>query len=391
MRIGIDCRIYSSKFTGLGRYTYELVNNFIKLNRRLKKPHELVLFFNDPEFKHFPARPHTQKILVNCKHYSLAEQTTFLFKLNKERLDLVHFPHFNVPIFYKKPFTVTIHDLILTHFPGRKMTKWYHRLAYHLTIKNAVKNSRKIIAVSNHTKEDLIKNFTVNPKKIEVIYNGISAHFQRLSAPSTASTISKTLRKYAITKPFLLYTGVWRNHKNLPRLLHALKILKEKFKLPLNLVITGRPDPHYPEVKNTVKELKLENYVIFPGLVEETELLHLYNAATIFVFPSLYEGFGLPPLEAMQCGTPVAASDTSSLPEICGKENAIFFDPYDPEDIAQKIALLHKDKALQQKLIKNGLAHVKNFDWPKAAEATWKVLSKALIFPNRQNPKIQKF
>lgn len=371
MKIGIDCRIYSSNFTGLGRYTYELVNNFIKLNNQLKNPHELILFFNDPEFKQFPSYPHVKKILVNCPHYSLKEQTTFLFKLKKEKLDLVHFPHFNVPIFYKKPFTVTIHDLTLTHFPGRKMTKWYHRLAYHLTIKNAVKNSRKIIAVSNHTKKDLIKNFTVNPKKIEVIYNGISSHFKKISDTKKLAT---TLKKYVITKPFLLYTGVWRNHKNLPRLLHALKILKEKYKLNLNLVITGRSDPHYPEVKNTVKELSLNKNVKFPGLVEESELIRLYNAAAIFVFPSLYEGFGLPPLEAMQCGTPVATSNTSSLPEICGKENAVLFDPYDPEDIAQKIALLYKDKALQQKLVKNAQAHIKKFSWEKSAEKTWKIL-----------------
>ena len=198
MRIGLDCRIYSSKFTGLGRYTYELVENFTKLNGRLKNPHELILFFNNPEFQEFPNHPHVQKILVNCKHYSLKEQTTFLAKLNKEKLDLVHFPHFNVPIFYNKPFTVTIHDLTLTHFPGRKMTKWYHRLAYHLTIKHAIKKSRKIISVSNHTKEDLIKNGTTQMKSEGMV--SFPLLLQRLGSDFKLPKIISSLRNILIDK-----------------------------------------------------------------------------------------------------------------------------------------------------------------------------------------------
>ncbi len=146
MKIGIDCRIYSSNFTGIGRYTYELVQHFIQLNQKLKNPNELILFFNNPEYENFQKHKNDKnikKILVNSPHYSFSEQTKFLKILNKQNLDIVHFPHFNVPIFYRKPFIVTIHDLTLTLFNGRKMTKFYHRWAYNLTIKNAVKKAKK--------------------------------------------------------------------------------------------------------------------------------------------------------------------------------------------------------------------------------------------------------
>ena len=180
------------------------------------------------------------------------------------------------------------------------------------------------------------------------------------------------MRKHKINKQFLLYVGVWRSHKNLPRMIEAFKKLRESS--DIQLVITGKPDLHYPEVIDTVKRLKLTENVIFPGLVSEKELIHLYNAAMIFIFPSLYEGFGLPPLESMRCGTPVVASRTSSIPEICGNENAIFFDPYDVEDIAEKIAMVYKDAELQGRLIKNGAERASEFSWEKMSKDTFKII-----------------
>ncbi|MEK7086060.1 MAG: glycosyltransferase family 1 protein, partial [Patescibacteria group bacterium] len=371
MRIGIDCRIYSSRFTGLGRYTHEIVERIIKLNNKLANPHQLILFFNNPEYENFRSPKNVKKILVNARHYSLAEQFTFLKKLNAQNLDLVHFPHFNVPILYDKPYIVTIHDLTLSLFPGQKMTKWYHRLGYNLTIKNAVKKAKKIIAVSENTKKDLIKLLNVQASKIKVIYNGISENFCSRQGPrkTPAGPVGGA-------SPFFLYAGVWRSHKNLPRLIQAFKILKTKHPdlKNLKLIITGKPDPHYPEVKNTVKKLHLQNDVIFPGLVTEKELINLYCSASIFVFHSLYEGFGLPPLEAMACGTPVAASNSSSIPEICGAKNAIYFDPHNINDIAKKLYLLYENKALQEKLIKNGLSRSTKFSWALAARKTFKII-----------------
>ena len=372
MRIGIDCRIYGTGFTGIGRYTYELVKHYIEENDKLETPHEIVLFFNSPEYEKFSPAPHTQKVLVNARHYSFSEQTNFLKKLYKEKCDVVHFPHFNVPVLYKKPFVVTVHDLTLSIFPGQKMTKWHHRAAYNLTIKSATKKAKKIIAISENTKKDIIEYLKISPDKIIVIPNGVDSQFREIK---DESKINATLEKYSIKKEFLLYTGVWRSHKNLPRLIEAFSILKKEKNADIELVITGKPDPHYPEVKETVSKFNLQDDVVFPGMVEEEELIHLYNAAKIFTLPSLYEGFGLPVLEAMRCGTPVAASTSSSIPEVCGEENAILFDPKNTRDIAEKMFLIYKDPELQAKLKEKGLSHAQKYSWEKTAHATFKEIT----------------
>lgn len=372
MRIGIDCRMFGLKFTGIGRCAYELVKHMILANEKLEHPHQIVLFFNKNEYHEFPESKNVKKILVNAQHYSLAEQTRFLFMLYKEHLDIVHFPHFNVPLLYRKPYTVTIHDLTLSLFPGNKMTKWYQRFAYHTVIRNAVKTAKKVIAVSENTKNDIVKMLHVPEKKVEIIYNGVSEEFQMIEEVSKFKPI---LDKYKITKEFLLYTGVWRSHKNLSRLVYAFAILKRKYHLDLQLVITGKHDPCYPEVQHAVKILNLSNDVIFTGAVEEKELVYLYNAALICVLPSLYEGFGLPILESMKCGTPVIASNISSIPEICGDGNAILFDPYSIDDMAEKIYTLYKDANLQAELIAKGMKRASEFSWEKMTDETCKLIT----------------
>jgi glycosyltransferase involved in cell wall biosynthesis len=362
-------------FTGIGRYVTELVNRFIALNQALKTPHDFVLFLNKPQFAEFALTdPHVKKVLVSAPHYSFSEQFSFFWKLHKERLDIVHFPHFNVPVLYRRPFVVTVHDLTLSFFPGKKMTKWYHRLGYEFIIKHAILKAKKIIAVSENTKKDILKNFDVPDHKIKVIYNGISENFHMLKNPSVCDA---TLYKYEIKKQFLLYTGVWRDHKNLPNLLRAFSILRNEKNLDFQLVIPGKPDPVYDEVIKIVKELNLQDDVVFTGMVPEIELNHLYNAAFIYVFPSLYEGFGLPPLESMKCGTPVAASNLASIPEVCGDENAMYFDPCDPKDMAEKIELLASDTILQADLIEKGMQHTTKFSWEKSAKTTFEILKNA--------------
>jgi len=368
--------MFGLKFTGIGRCAYELVDRLIEKNSHLENPHQIVLFFNENEYLEFPESKlkdkNIKKILVNAQHYSIKEQTVFLWKIYKEKLDVMHFPHFNVPLLYRKPYTVTIHDLTLSLFPGNKMTKWYQRLAYYIVIRNAVRKSKRIIAVSENTKADIVQMLHVPAKKIEVIYNGVGDEFRMID---DASQFKKTLDKYNIKKEFLLYTGVWRSHKNLPRLIHAFALLRTKYNLDLQLVITGKDDPCYPEAKHATRFLNLENEVIFTGAVDEKELVYLYNAAMIYVLPSLYEGFGLPILESMKCGTPVVASNVSSIPEICGEGNAILFDPYNPEDIAEKIYTLYRDADLQVKLIEGGMAHAREFTWEKMSEKTYDLIT----------------
>lgn len=242
-----------------------------------------------------------------------------------------------------------------------------YRIAYKKVMKNAVKKAQNIIAVSENTKNDIIKHHKIKPEKIHTIYEGANKEFHQLKPAELAKQTENLKKKYNITKPFLLYTGVHRYHKNLPRLIKAFSFIAHKNK-DLQLVITGKPDPLYPEAEQATKQFHLENRVILPGLVPEDELIALYNLAEAYVFPSLYEGFGLPVLEAFACGTPVIASDVSSIPEVAGKNNALFFDPYDPKDISTKIRTLLKTPSLQNDLRQKGLARVKAFSWQKMAK-----------------------
>lgn len=373
MKIGIDCRIYSSKFTGIGRYVYELTNKLSKYDNQ----NNYVLFFNKPEFEKYNSTNNKIKaVLADSPIYSLKEQIHFLRILNKEKLDLMHFTHFNRPIFYNSPSIVTIHDLTLSYYPGKKKRSFFHRTAYQITLNTSVKKAKKIITISRNSEKDLIELLKVPENKINVIYQGVGKEFKQIH---DENQILSDTNKYSIQKPFLLYTGVWRSHKNIPKLIQAFHKIKKDFDAPnLSLVITGNKDPHYPEAQETVKRLNLENDVVFTGLVSETELISLYNAAEIYVFPSLYEGFGLPPLEAMASATPVAASEISAIPEICGKGNAVFFDPEDYNDMAFKIFALYSDKRLQAKLIEKGLKHVQEFSWDKTVEQTIFLYKKCL-------------
>jgi len=255
------------------------------------------------------------------------------------------------------------------------MTGFHHRLGYSVVIKNAVRHAKAIIAISNNTAKDLKEILKVPLEKVTVIYNGISPEFRKLKSIEEKMQIQETLNKYNIKQPFILYTGVWRSHKNLSNLVSAFDTLINEKKLDLNMVITGREDPHYPEIRQSINRLNLQNSIVTPGLVSETELIHLYNAARLYIFPSLYEGFGLPPLEAMQSGTPVAASNTSSIPEICGEHNAVFFNPHDPKDMAEKIAFLYQNEELQEELIKNGYIRAKQFDWDSTAQQTYELIN----------------
>lgn len=376
MKIGIDCRMYSSRFTGIGRYVYELTRNLFTIDDQ----NEYVLFFNDPEYDMFePPNRRVIKVKVNAPHYSLREQTKFLRMLKKSKLDLMHFTHFNAPILYRRPSIVTIHDLTLSFYPGRKMTSFLHRAAYHLTIKSTVKKARKVIAVSKNTKEDLEKLLKTPEEKIQVIYEGVNQSFRPLNDETYAFTLEEKFN-IPTDHPYLLYTGVWRSHKNLSNLLKAFHILKNDFQYDGSLVITGRHDPAYaPEIFSQTQSLKLDDDVIFTGMVDELELIALYNGAQAYVFPSLYEGFGLSPLEAMQCGTPVAASSASCIPEVCGKDNALFFNPHDPRDMADKVFQIVSSSALRSSLIANGLRHVQKFSWEKMANETLKIYKETLV------------
>ena len=358
MKIGIDARMYGTSFTGIGRYTAELLHHLAELGTN----HNFVVFMRKEAYSSFRLPDERfKKVLADFPHYSFAEQFTFPGIIKRENLDLMHFTHFNAPIFYSGPYIVTIHDLTLSFFPGKKMTHAFQRIAYHGVIRNVTAKASKIIAVSNHTKNDLIDTLRVSPSKIEVIYNGISPKFG-IDQPTPRQEL---MQKLGLSKPYFLYTGVWRDHKNLVGMIKAFAEFNAETGGQYNLVITGQHNPAYHEVPDTVRDLGLAQDVHLVGLVSEPDLFALYKNALTYVFPSFYEGFGLPPLEAMQCGTPVIASNTSATPEICGEGNALFFDPYSIPDMKKVMKTIAGDPTIRQRLIDNGFKRVKDFSWDK--------------------------
>ncbi|MEK7529208.1 MAG: glycosyltransferase family 1 protein [Patescibacteria group bacterium] len=371
MRIGIDARMYSSSFTGIGRYVFELVRG-VTARHDMRGKNTYVIFLNEPAYTLFQS-PHSnvEKVLVNAPIYSLREQTAFCKALYEAKLDLMHFTHFNAPIFYRRPSIVTIHDLTVSFFPGKKFTGLLHRVGYFLTLRSIVNRAKKIIAVSRHTKKDLQKLFKIPDKKIAVITEAAAKEFRPLKNPHCE------LRD---ERPFILYTGNWRDHKNLVGLIRAFGVVKKSIGAPLHasikLVITGRENPYYPEVKQAVQTEKLEHDVEFTGLVSDEALVHLYNAARVYVLPSFYEGFGLPILEAFACDTPVACSKTSSLPEV-GGDAALYFNPHDVDDMAAVISQLLTDEKLREQCIARGREQLKKFSWEKMAKETLEIYSNA--------------
>ena len=369
VKIGIDARMYGPKQTGIGNY----IKNLIKHLAEIDKENEYIIFLLEKEFEKFnsPAE-NFKKQKVSAHWYSWREQIILPFEFKKVKIDLMHFPHFNRPILYFGKSIVTIHDLTPKFFPGHKMNSLIRKIGFWITFNQSLRKAKKIIAVSQATKNDIVKHFKISPKKIAIIYEGIDkAKFQ---IPDSRFQI---LKKYNITKPFILYVGVWRNHKNMVGLIKAFDILLKKYKLNYQLVLTGEENPYYPEIRKTWQNLNLEKNIICPGFVSKKDLVRLYSRTSLCVIPSFYEGFGLVGLEAMSQGAPVVSSHILCLREILGNA-AIFFNPYDANDMAEKLFLILSDENLKEKLIKQGFEQIKKYDWKKMAEKTLGIYKKAI-------------
>lgn len=367
--IGIDARSYG--WTGIGRYVRNLMRELFVVDTR----NEYTVFLNKENFDTFEIpNERVKKVLADIPWYSFQEQLQFPKTLRSQKFDLVHFPHFNIPLVYGEPFVATIHDLTLSFFPGQKMTSMMHRMAYQMTIRHACKKAQGIIAVSKNTKKDIEQLLSIPSEKVDVIYEAVEN--ETYNANIDLDAVEAIKKKYNIRKPYLMYVGVWRSHKNILGLLSGFAKILERG-LDYQLVITGKADPHYPEVMEKMKELGIEKNVVLPGFVPEEELPVFFKGCELFVFPSFYEGFGLPPLEAMASGCPVVASNTSCMPEILG-DAAEFFDPYNHEDIARAMESVLRNRARAMELRTKGLEHVKKFSWRTMARQTLATYYKAI-------------
>lgn len=373
MRIGIDARFYGPMGKGLGRYTQKLIENLEKID----SDNDYFIFLRSANFEEYnPQNEKFKKVLANYRWYSFGEQFLFPQLLKKYKLDLVHFPHFNVPIFYFGKFVVTIHDLILLHFPTIRNTTlnplfyWIKFLAYRLVINLALRRADSIITVSNFTKTDILENYKfVSSERVEVTYEACD-DFCRIKNVESEENI---LKNYGIIKPYLLYIGNAYPHKNLERLLDCFcEIGKGK---NIFLVLVGGEDYFYKRLKKTAADKKIKN-IIFSGYVPDCDLDIVIKNCVLYVWPSLYEGFGLSPLEAMAKGIPVVSADHPCMREILG-ESAVYFDGKSVSDMAKTIKETIDNKDLKIKMADSGYEQIKKYSWIKMAKETLAIYKKA--------------
>lgn len=414
VRILIDGR-----FIGVGdsqtRYVLELVKGIIKSDTTniytlLLRPvgiKDTEKFLNlETHFSNWKEKPENEETykkldtkytnlklqILDIPHYSIGEQTKLLKYLNEMKFDLVHFTQFNHPVRYKGKYVITIQDLTLIGHLHRQ--NFIKRLAFGAVMKSAAVNSTRIIAISKTTKEDVISYYRVPKEKFEIIYHGVDHKNYNMNVKSRGSAIEEFKKKYDIVDDYILYTGMWKRHKNLLRMLKAFEQFRsENSDNSIQLVLVGKIDKKEPEVTALINRINSSqavilsdqreskdlscNAIITTGFIDEEELPIAYAGAFAYCMPSLSEGFGWPPLEAMACGTPVISSRESCMPEILGKA-PLYFDAYNVDDIAKKMETIISDKELRKDLIKKGLEQVKKYNWDECAKETLEVYKELL-------------
>lgn len=372
MRIGIDARMYGSHQTGIGNYIRHLVDGLA----RIDQTNEYVVFLKKEAFEQLSI-PSTQfsKHLTDIHWYTLAEQVRLPGILKAQKLDLVHFPHFNTPILYRGKTVTTIHDTTPFTFPGHKVgASRFRQLAYNAVFNNSIEHASRLIAVSQATKQAVLERAKVNPDKIAVTYLGVDNSF---SQEPSQQQIRDLTKKHGLNKPFFLYIGIWRNHKNVDGLIRAYSQFREKYGHDIALVIGGKEDPSYPEVLRAKEESKCKHDILMTGFIPDKQLPLWYRAAKALVHVSFSEGNALPGLESMTCGTPVLASSIPALEEVLG-EAAIYADPGSSEAITKQMHQLVSDSTLEQELIKKGHAQASHYSWDTTARQTLDIYKKVL-------------
>ncbi len=382
MRIGIDCRtILNPGFgeqAGIGHYTYYLVKNLLAIDRN----EEYVLFFDnrisDLAVKRVIGNNKNVKVrffpFYQYKYYLPFTYSQMLVSafISREKLDLYHSLANTIPLMYKGLSVVTVHDLaIYQHhdwFPSNFMSRQI--FSTKVLVPKSIRKAARVIAVSQNTKDDIVKLFKIPAKKITVIYEGV------VTDHSIIVPDKKVLKKkFEIQDNYFLFVGTIEPRKNLVVLLRAFhgllnrQRLNQKNKNPLQLVLAGGRGWKYKEVFKTIKKLKLDQSVRYLDYVEHSDKIGLMQNALCFVFPSLYEGFGLPALEAMSLGAPVITSNVSSLPEVTGSA-ALLVNPASVTDLVKAMEKVIGDRQLREKMGQEGREQAKKFSWRKAAEET---------------------
>jgi glycosyltransferase involved in cell wall biosynthesis len=370
MRIGIDAHAIGSRLTGNETY----IKNLIEALADVDRENSYVLFFTRPDianewtdrypnFRVHLVRPHSPYIRIPFG---------FPLAVSRSRADLLHV-QYTAPPWCPKPVVATIHDISFEHFPEFFTPK--ERFFFKRTIPYTAHRAVKVLTGSEYSRQDLVRTYPVAPEKIVLTPYGIEGRFQPVSDPAQIEAVRK---KYGIQRGYLLTVGNLQPRKNLGRLIKAYTHLRGRPDgMRQQLVIVGKRAWLSHSIFDEARRSSYVEDIIFTDYVSEEDLIALYSGATAFVYPSIFEGFGLPVLEAMACGAPVITSNTSSLPEVVG-DAGIMIDPYDEQALVKAIQQVVSDAELRARLSESGLAQARKFSWRKTAELTLAVYEKVV-------------
>ncbi|MCC7353156.1 MAG: glycosyltransferase family 4 protein [Anaerolineae bacterium] len=366
-RVGLNAHLLSLTETyrgaGINGYIYHLLHELPAAAARL----QFIVYLHDRRFVPTPgstlAMRRSRWATTNPWARILWEQSGLAWASRRERLNLLHGLAYVTPLAASCPTVVTVHDISFVRFPQAFRAANRHYLSTFTRL--SVRRAARVIAVSAHTRDDLVRTWAIPPEKITVVPNGLDAAFH----PEEVTAAAEFRRRRGLPERFILSVGTLEPRKNLARLVQAYAAATAEGGRQVKLVLAGGKGWDYQEIFSQVEGLGLTQDVLFPGFVPADELPWWYRAAAVFAYPSLYEGFGLPVLEAMASGTPVMTSTASSLPEVAG-DAALLVDPYDVDAMAQAILRLLNDQALRGELVARGLRRASSFSWARTATET---------------------
>ena len=364
MRVAIDVR----KLHDFGIGTY--IRNLLRHLARIDRENEYVLLCHEPDMGVAETLGHNfRTVLEPAANYSFSEQVHVPWVLMREKPDVFHAPHYVLPVAVRCRSVVTIHDCIHLMFPQYLRNRAAYAYARG-AMWSAATRSDRILTVSEASKRDILHFFNVPPEKISVVYNAID---ERFGVEPPAEEIARVRERFQLDHGFVLYAGTIKPHKNLVRLIEAFAELRKGGEFEeLKLLIIGDEISKLPALRRAVHSHKLHKHVRFLGFLPDETLAALYRLAAVFVFPSLYEGFGLPPLEAMASGTPVVTSNISSLPEVAG-DAAELVDPYDVNSIVTGMRRVLTDPVLAGEMRRKGLIRARDFSWERSVARTHEI------------------
>jgi glycosyltransferase involved in cell wall biosynthesis len=369
MLIGIDASPLNRHHkTGTEWYTHHLILNLAKIDFF----NQYLLYCREPLRGEFTQLPANFKIKVlNWPINKFWTQGRLSLEMLMRPPEILFVPAQALPLICPKKVITTVHDIGFERFP--EYYSGFARRYLRFSTKFVLKKATKIIAVSNFTKEELIDIYQTDENKIKVVYNGYNQFYQKSKSPRVSQ---KILNKLKIKKPFLLSIGRLEKKKNTPGIIESFRILiadQTLSNFDLQLVLVGQPGLGYNEIKEQIRKSKLTDRVILTGWLNDQVKAGLIEEAEVFVFPSFYEGFGIPIIEAMAAGIPVVTSNVASCPEIAEKA-ALIVDPQNHQAIAEATKKILLDSQLKEELIKRGLERAKAFSWQKCAQETLRIL-----------------